>query len=208
MLFILIKKLKGNKIWVYYLCSVFLHLVICLVISVQWSMKQISKENISVTIIQKAESSQRKHSLDLNPTLEPLKRKQEVTKENSPNRPPLNSPGFGPGTVPMDVLLTGNEYVSRVKELVEPLLRRILDIRVKELKRLKDKVPKCSAELLIQIDSEGHYIKMVQTKVCEKDHRFNEALKEAFESMRGLPPPPSNLLENGIVELIWGLTIR
>jgi hypothetical protein len=175
------------------------------IVNAPTSQKPNEKEYVTIII----NEGVRKKQLDLSPNLNTqLKKNYIESLESTRSRPPLNSPDFAPGNVPMDMLLTGTDYVLRVRDLVQPLLKRLLDQRMRELRHLKQKPRGCSTELFMEIDAMGNYVAMTQTKSCESDSEFNVALLRAFQSLRGLPPPPSNLLENGKVELIWGLTVR
>lgn len=163
-----------------------------------------SPQNVTISLIERSKGN---HGSIQAPKGGQRGAKQAPKAADEP-RPALNSKDFAPGKVPMDVLLTGNEYVARVKALVEPRLIRLLRARTKELKGARQKAPKCSSEVLVVLDSGGNYLSITQTEQCTKDPEFNSALKNAFLELKGLPRPPSNLLQNGRVEMYWRLIVQ
>jgi hypothetical protein len=161
-------------------------------------------QNVTISLIERSKGipkPQRAHeSLNRGP-----KKAQHGTE---PKRPALNSKDFAPGKVPLDVLLTGNEYVARVKALVEPRLIRILRARTKGLRAARVKPPRCETEVLIVLNAAGNYVSITQTQFCPADKVYDEALTQAFKELVGLPPPPKNLLEDGKLEMMWRLMIQ
>lgn len=112
-----------------------------------------------------------------------------------------------PGNVPLDVLLAGNDYVSRVRALVEPVWRQRLAKKVQYYRQIGRDLPKCHTTLLVQTNAVGSNMTLSVLHSCS-DSSFDKEALEAFRYLGQLPPPPKNLIVNNLLALWWQFELK
>ena len=102
--------------------------------------------------------------------------------------------------------LSANNYIERIKELIEPGWRHQVKKRLDTLHRSNRRIPKCSSCIQSTINTTGVIINSQLTVSCLEDAYLDPIALNAFD--RALPPPPSNLMRQNLLSLDWCFQIR
>lgn len=101
--------------------------------------------------------------------------------------------------------LTAENYIERLKALIEPQWRQQVATRYSYLKRAKRPLPSCTTCLAVNVLSNGYTQDISVLTRCHDAH-FDTYAIEAFN--RTLPPPPKSLIENNMLAIDWCFRIK
>lgn len=101
--------------------------------------------------------------------------------------------------------LTAENYIERLKALIEPQWRQQVATRYSYLKRAKRPLPSCTTCLAVNVLSSGYTQDISISTRCHDAH-FDTYAIEAFN--RTLPPPPKSLIENNMLAIDWCFRIK
>jgi hypothetical protein len=126
------------------------------------------------------------------------------TGSTGPKR--IGNNGEGINDLPLGDKLTAENYIQRIRDLIEPVWIRKVKERVKFRQKNKYPVIKCTTSIIILVNSTGFIEKNDIVLSCSQDFRFDQIALGVWD--RNLPPPPKSLLENGMLEIVWNFLIR
>lgn len=148
-------------------------------------------DKIEIEIVQPQQSSN---------LILPPKGGDKAPKDEGPGAGEPQGPEGDPLGEKLSKSLSINNYMERVKSIIDPIWYRLIKERMK-IKRFY----RTTSEVTITLSARGEILKRKTTKSSGRPDIDRIAL-EAFDRAGRLPPPPSNLLENNQLVLIWDFT--
>jgi len=126
-------------------------------------------------------------------------------KGKSDNVRRIGSDGSGLSDLPLDQRSSAENYIERIKSLIEPPWIRLVRERIQFRNKMRLNKISCTSGTLILISNTGYIESVKLLDSCLEDRQFDNIAIESWN--RNIPPPPKNLLIQNKLELYWKFVI-
>lgn len=187
--------------------SILLHIALAILLvwapSFTEQVKSGAGEKVEITIIQPKPPKQESGNLIL-----PGEGKKKKPTESGPGpKQPDSDEGDDETGKKLEKQLTITNYMERIKAIIDPIWYGMVRERLNHLRRRGERIRTLQVEVTVHVSPSGAITKRWVSRTCGRAD-FDQYATRAFDIAGNLPPPPSNLLENGKLVLFWDFTVN